>query len=486
MITSVKFRMYDTGSVGDCLLLLFMKEDIIAYKMLIDCGGWDIDAASIRPVVEDIKATCNDELDLLVVTHQHKDHVSGFNYGRALFDSIKVKQVWMSWMENPKDAIAKKVKDAYGKKIKSTLAVVRKLKEKVANLSRRSIPATNISNKVRARARRTEDALDLLLFEEGEQYGRGAKKGANTNQDAMDYVRRKGKQPIQYWKPGEVAKVEGAEGVKFFMLGPPRDSNLKLFFTKTEVESEIYKLAASSGETIETLPDDNYFARVGTDLIRGVSPFSGQYQLSGKDLANWWKEYEQKDMQWRQVELDSAEAALGIALEANRYTNNTSFAMAIELPGGKVMLLPGDAQSGNWMSWHKPDVMKKLKENGGKNTEELLRDTVFYKIGHHCSKNGTASVSGLDLMNHPELVGIIPLIKKKVPKAWKPAGFPARPLYKKLIEHTKGRLIRLDEGVITDARAEKLRNELSAGDRKKFQKAYRKGSCWQEFTIEAG
>ena len=41
-----------------------------------------------------------------------------------------------------------------------------------------------------------------------------------------------------------------------------------------------------------------------------------------------------------------------LALRLDNDTNNTSLALAIELsPGGDVLLFPGDAQVGNWLSW---------------------------------------------------------------------------------------------------------------------------------------
>jgi hypothetical protein len=158
--------------------------------------------------------------------------------------------------------------------------------------------------------------------------------------------------------------------------------------------------------------------------------------------------------------------------------------MAIEV-GDKdqVILLPGDAQSGNWMGWHKPDVMSALKAAGGKNTDELLANTIFYKVGHHCSKNGTASLSGLRKMNSPDLVAFATLIKAAIPKEWHPEGFPAPPLYKQLIKSTQGRVVRLDEGIIKDPRAKALRNQLTTSQKNAFGKAYRKGSCFHEFTI---
>jgi beta-lactamase superfamily II metal-dependent hydrolase len=484
-ITSVIFRMYDTGSVGDCLLLLFKKKDDVSFKMLIDCGGWQTNAEKVKPVAQDIFNTCGGKLDLLVMTHQHKDHLSGFNFARSIFDKIEVDQVWMSWMENPKDTIAKIVKDKFGKKIKALLKEARTANEKYSRLTGMKYKATKTGPRLMKKAGRMQDAIDLLEFQLGLDAGpAAAKKAAQTNQDAVDYLKKKGK--LTYWKPGQVATgIKGAEGVKFFMLGPPRDADMKLFFTRTEVESEIYKLAAGSPSvTEEVIEEKRILSTPGLALKPGYSPFADRYLLTGAERKDWQKWYDLPENNWRQIETDGDDNFLQIALRANAYTNNTSFAMAIEV-GDKdqVILLPGDAQSGNWMGWHKPDVMKELKTNGGKNTDELLANTIFYKVGHHNSKNGTAAVSGLDKMTSPNLVAFATLIKKAIPREWHPEGFPAKPLYKKLIKSAQGRVVRLDEGVIKDPRAKDLREQMPASQRKAFENAYRKGSCFHEFTI---
>jgi beta-lactamase superfamily II metal-dependent hydrolase len=487
-ITSVKIRMYDTGSVGDCLLLLFMTDAAISFSLLIDCGGWNTTSSSVTPCVQDIHDTCNGKLDLLIVTHQHEDHVSGFNQARTVFDTITVNEVWMSWIENPEDSIAKLLKDAYGKKLQS-------LKQSIsANLvrMRRFTGGDDRQQKImKAKQARMMQALELLKFEEGSSYGAKLAVGKRTNDDAMAYVKGKGN-TIKYLLPGRVMKLmPGEPGIKCYVLGPPRDKDMR-YFKIDEEEDEMYHLAmradaraAAFGEEEETpLRTGGIFIN-DIALEDGVSPFRDEYQMERSEQAAFMKMYNGTAMRWRQIETDWMESDAAIAMRITRLTNNTSLAIAIELPDGNVLLLPADAQSGNWMGWHKTDVMKKLKDRGGKDTNELLRDTVFYKVGHHGSHNGTASRSGLDKMTSENLVAMMPLVQAKVPSAWGgAANFPAGPLYEMLIDRTHGRVIRTDEGIIKKASAVARRNELSAAKRNEFEAACKKRDHYVEYTVQ--
>src|SRR6202043_2985258 len=49
----------------------------------------------------DIKKFCAEHLDLLVMTHEHLDHMEGFHHQRDVFDKIKVDHVWMSLPSHP-------------------------------------------------------------------------------------------------------------------------------------------------------------------------------------------------------------------------------------------------------------------------------------------------------------------------------------------------------------------------------------------------
>jgi hypothetical protein len=89
--------------------------------------------------------------------------------------------------------------------------------------------------------------------------------------------------------------------------------------------------------------------------------------------------------------------------------------LAIELiDSGKVLLFPGDAQYGNWLSWTDKKLEWEFKE-GDKSKkvsiEELLSRTVFYKVSHHGSHNGTPQNKGLELMKDKSLIAAVPVDK---------------------------------------------------------------------------
>lgn len=299
----------------------------------------------------------------------------------------------------------------------------------------------------------------------------------------MKFCKNKGKQLV-YRKPGEVLSMPNAEGIRFYVLGPPRDPDLK--FLKIEMnQDEMYHLALAAAPGTEAPPAAGLLSEVESLLVDDQSPFAPEFALRGAGLTAFQKFYGSAEMRWRQIEEDWKESASDMALALTRLTNNTSLAIALEfVSSGVVVLLPADAQSGNWMSWHKPDVVAAFKKQGGKETKELLKNTVFYKVGHHSSHNGTASVSGLELMTNNNLVAFIPLVQDKVPAAWGGSkNFPGPKLYPKIITGAKGRVVRTDQGVVTDSTAATLRKQLSATDQEEFKKRFRPGSCYFEYTI---
>ncbi|WP_189435104.1 MBL fold metallo-hydrolase [Mesorhizobium sp. M1E.F.Ca.ET.041.01.1.1] len=106
--SAVTVRHYCQG-IGDCHLLTFTKPDGSLFRMLIDCGihvSITGGPALVADIVADLKKETGGRIDVLVVTHEHWDHVSGFLTAKDLFKDFAVGDVWMAWTENPADAEA--------------------------------------------------------------------------------------------------------------------------------------------------------------------------------------------------------------------------------------------------------------------------------------------------------------------------------------------------------------------------------------------
>src|SRR3984957_6007545 len=108
-----KIRMYRQG-LGDCFLVSLKRSgNAPDYKILIDCGvilGTPDPTTVMTKVVDDIVAVTHGEVDLLLATHEHWDHLSGFIQAAASFERLKVGQVWLAWTEDPADPLAEKLR----------------------------------------------------------------------------------------------------------------------------------------------------------------------------------------------------------------------------------------------------------------------------------------------------------------------------------------------------------------------------------------
>ena len=341
-----RVRMYCHG-LGDCFLLTFRQ----GRTVLIDCGVLNPDASRLKAAVADIQHETGGRIDLLVVTHEHWDHVSGFTQARGVFDQMQFGDVWLAWTENPADADAAALHARYDK-IKDTLRLA----------------AADPANPVAAQTG------ELLGF-----FGANSPALAfsDHSREALDYVIARMHSSAaggHYCVPGETLEPFGA-GVRFHVLGPPHGKLLH----KTDP-------AAGSRETYE-LALASAIGPAGADA--SASPFDPGFVVEAANPL-----YTAAAEAWRRIDQDWLAGSAALALQLDSYTNNTSLALAIELDGGDVLLFPGDAQVGSWQSWR--DVAWRQP---GVETARLLARTVLYKAGHHASHNGTLRDGGLELMS---------------------------------------------------------------------------------------
>ena len=231
-----------------------------------------------------------------------------------------------------------------------------------------------------------------------------------------------------------------------FVLGPPKDvASLKVKVKADDVYERKHALGAAQSfhAAVEAL------SAPGSER---PTPFDEAFAMDAADAKAVTERQFRGVNAWRDVSFDWLEAAGELAMRLQTHTNNTSLALAIEFVASeRVLLFPGDAEIGHWRSWHAPAMTWRVKYGTELRTvsaTDLLNRTVFYKVGHHSSHNGTASVSGLDLMTSEDLHAMITLDMARIGTGWEKT-MPSPGLIRKLIASTRGRLFRIDQGPMT-------------------------------------
>jgi beta-lactamase superfamily II metal-dependent hydrolase len=418
-------RMFQVGELGDCFFLRFTDGDHQS-NVLIDCGSFRNSGKSIdrlRIIVNQIKTLLKGEkLDVVVGTHQHNDHLSGFVHCETLFTGI-VDQVWLSWLDNPKDGLARNI----SKDHKGLVSQLQAMHQKLSSVTP------------------LKKALNDGIVEDVLGFYAAAGGDPEIPAKGVEVLKKLGDKEVAYLTPGQQLDLPGlAPGsVKVYVLGPPRDQNL--LFDKDPKKGESYdkNLAIANLSAARFLSAlDNYSSADNREEEQ--FPFNKSFQLAKNAEAETLRLYNESRNNWRKIELEWLDQASRLALYLDSYTNNSSLVLAFELvKSKKVLLFAADAQTGNWLSWL--DIKWKDVE-AGFSSKSLLQNTVLYKVGHHGSHNATL-VEGLESMEHEELVAMIS-VDKSDPNITKENGWkmPAANLYKRLKEKTQFRVLRMDDG----------------------------------------
>lgn len=419
-------RMYRHG-LGDCFLLAFGAGNNQQRYVLIDCGvlvGTANANETMTTVANNIKEATDGHLHALAVTHEHWDHVSGFAQAQSVFENVSVDELWLAWTEDSGEPLAEQLRARRRQALSALQGVQMRL-------------AGNPS----AYSQRVQYVMDFF----GPALGA---TGRATTEGALDWVKDKWDNHVYCSPSNPPLKMSGLPDVSFFVLGPPKDERYIRKSRPSRRNSEVYLGDPCSGD-LETLmmalgasdPDSPQELRA---LREDESkPFNPAYELDQLDEAVAPIDGLYDGEPWRQIEANWGELAGELALKLDAHTNNTSLVLAIELsPGGKVLLFPGDAQVGNWLSW---EDITWCGAHSDLKAADLLNRTVLYKVGHHGSHNATLSEKGLEQMSDPNLVALIPVDQDTARKRrW---HMPHEPLHEQLTERASGRVIVSDEGI---------------------------------------
>jgi hypothetical protein len=348
----VRIRSYNVG-FGDCYLLTFRYSGERDRNVLIDFGSSE--ASTFTPdlttVASQIRTDCGGKLDVVVATHRHSDHISGFGDGPgSVIASLAPQLVVQPWTEDPEldpKATGRPAGGSGARELASRTHVSRlsdlqafaaAVAGQVARLNASHVPRT-LSAQIRF--------LGMTNIR-----NRAAVEGLASMGSRRVYASFGTRLPISRVLPG----------VRVDVLGPPTlDQSKKIRRQTSKDPIEFWHLTARRAEEEARTGPDRPPLFPGTPVARAI-PQEARWVIP-------------------QVDRMRAEEMLAIVRTLDGVLNNTSLILLFHV-GETRLLFPGDAQIENWSyALFTADRQEEIREQ--------LADVRFYKVGHHGSLNAT-------------------------------------------------------------------------------------------------
>lgn len=359
--SSITIRMYNVG-FGDCFLVSFhyAKQDRHA---LIDYGSTAAPKNSrgkyMTAVAQDIRKACGGKLDVLVATHRHRDHISGFatdgeGTGKIIA-SLQPEFVIQPWTEDP---------TAKTNALTATASSYSQGKPDEQTLTAHFLGSLEDMHRVAGRAAQFASAEPRLKRSvTGRQLaflGEDNLKNLSAVQNLMDL----GKRAKGFYVNAGMMLNGLLPGVKITVLGPPTLKQSEAIRKERAKDPNEFWQFRSFWAAQRVAADQFCGFRGGNPLVEARRLHPSGYPPN----ARWFIE------QARRIQADQM---LDLVRDLDSVMNNTSVILLFEV-GSKKLLFPGDAQIENWSY-----------ALSNKKWKALLQDVNLYKVGHHGSLNAT-------------------------------------------------------------------------------------------------
>ncbi len=363
------------------------------------------------------------KLSVVIATHAHQDHISGFATYSDLFSEFDIKDIWLPWTWNPDNEEAVKLQ-------KKHESLTNMLHDHFSALEERSSVILSAEKKAEQMA-----AYYAIL-------------NISNNKKAIELLRSDfGKNDIKprYLQADDVlhSKEISIPGLEVDILGPP-GANAKEFLSRMD---------PPIGQRYLKLDDNNQVIEENV-----VLPFKEKWK---ERTGSTKKILSPEDKQKLQEISDISLTDLAFTLAQAR--NNESLVTLFKFQG-KHLLFAGDAQYGNWRYWLEKDPTL---------AKEILSHINFFKVPHHGSYNATPKAA-LEGMNEGHFAAMVSTQSKPWP------SIPRNPLMKRLSEVTKGNIVRSDwlSGIpqpLNDSQPTKPSN---------WPEGFTQGDFWFDYAIE--
>lgn len=353
-VAKARLRAYNVG-FGDCLLLTVHYTDRSQRSILIDFGSTGLPASApptrMADIAGDIARETGGHLDVVVATHRHADHISGFGSGKSgdLIESLDPKMIIQPWTEAPD--LATNATAPTGA-VSGSTALVNTMNDMHAFAAGAHFEGLRLKQ---------DNTFPGLVADKLAFLGETNLKNA----EAVARLMRMGsKGKAIYTKFGDKISDDSLlPGITINVLGPPTLKQAPGIARQASTDAdEFWHLAGSWGLAAASGDADH----------RDLKPL---FPNAVVDLP--------KEAEWLvpRINRGYADSMMSLLRVMDGVLNNTSVILLMQI-GQTRLLFPGDAQIENWSY-----ALFDAPDSAAIRTE--LAATNLYKVGHHGSLNAT-------------------------------------------------------------------------------------------------